>query len=133
VSQPGRAAIHVQSASGSHALSANIFTQHARGIQNFSSVPTTTLSADHNLFFTVPVTGVGVINWGSQNIVADPAFANPAQFDFHLLPHSPAIDATPSYGVSNDFEKQPRPMGINFDIGFDEALPPRLYLPLIVR
>lgn len=129
ISQPSRAAIHLQS-NGSFSFYANIFSQHTAGIKNFGIL---TPTEDYNLFFTVTTKFIGPMNQGSQSFTADPRFVNPAADDFHLAFASPAIDAAFSFGLSRDFEGQVRPMGNNYDIGFDEALPPRIFIPLILK
>ncbi|HLF25895.1 MAG TPA: choice-of-anchor Q domain-containing protein [Anaerolineae bacterium] len=128
-SQPSRAAIHIQNNGGTISLFANILTQHAQGIKNFGN---TTPTENYNLFFAIPTLLIGPFNSGGQSFTADPRFANLAADDYHLADGSPAIDATISFGVSTDFEGQPRPMGGDSDIGFDEALL-RVFLPLILR
>jgi hypothetical protein len=53
----------------------------------------------------------------------DPKFSDPASFDFHLRPDSPAIDAgiaLPS--VANDYDGRARPRGGRMDIGAYEYL-----------
>src|SRR6185295_9183266 len=67
-SASGRAAVHMQS-TGDFNFYANIFTNFARGLVNFGSVPTSTVSTDHNVFFsvTLPYLGQGVIE-GANDI-----------------------------------------------------------------
>ncbi len=50
----------------------------------------------------------------------DPAFADPAAWDYHLTAGSPAIDAGTHSGVRTDFEGDPRPANADYDLGADE-------------
>ena len=59
---------------------------------------------------------------GTGNLSLDPLFVNAASGDLHLLPCSPAIDAGTAIGApATDFDGDARPLGIGFDMGFDEA------------
>lgn len=60
---------------------------------------------------------IGVV--GAMNV--DPSFVNPQVRDYHLNLNSPARDMVDS-GPPTDFEGDPRPRGLRFDIGADEAL-----------
>jgi hypothetical protein len=57
---------------------------------------------------------------GTQN--TDPQFKDRAHNDYHLAATSPAKDVVDS-GPTQDFEGDPRPQGVRFDIGADEAPP----------
>lgn len=53
-------------------------------------------------------------------------FVNPSAKDFHLQPTSPAVEGGVDeqlYGVTFDFDENPRPLGTKFDIGAYEAIP----------
>jgi hypothetical protein len=56
---------------------------------------------------------------GMGNIDGDPRFAS--MTDFHLLPGSPAIDATTTAPPGRDVDGDPRPAGVRADIGADEV------------
>ena len=58
---------------------------------------------------------------GPGNIDLDPEFA--AADDYHLTLFSPCIDAGSDAGIHNDFDGEPRPLGMGFDMGFDEIPP----------
>ena len=50
----------------------------------------------------------------------DPLFIDPVNYDNHLKPDSPCIDAGINAGVYVDFDGDIRPQGLGFDIGADE-------------
>ena len=52
----------------------------------------------------------------------DPMFKDEAHRDYHLAPGSPAKDLVDT-GPATDFEGDPRPQGVRFDVGADEAPP----------
>ena len=73
------------------------------------------VSGSNNLWF-----GSGRAPWAlSDNVNADPRFADLAAFDFHLQPGSPAIHAGIDTGVATDFDGQPR----NHALGAFEPVP----------
>jgi hypothetical protein len=54
----------------------------------------------------------------SNNLIANPNFANVSANDFRLLSSSPAIDAGMTLSsVTSDFARNPRPQGAGHDIG----------------
>lgn len=55
---------------------------------------------------------------GASN--SNPNFMNEVTFDFHINGNSPAHDAF-TQGPAFDFEGDPRPRGVGFDVGADEA------------
>jgi hypothetical protein len=76
--------------------------------------------------------GDGTILIGTVNVIGDPAFANPAAWDYHLGPDSAAIDAGVDAGVLTDIDGDLR-LGLP-DIGADESMwSVSVYLPLVVR
>jgi hypothetical protein len=64
--------------------------------------------------------GFGTIYTGTVNLYDDPAFVDPASWDYHLTAGSPAIDAGVDAGVAADIDGELRPHGPGFDIGADE-------------
>jgi uncharacterized repeat protein (TIGR01451 family) len=120
---PSRAAVHMQS-TGDFNFYANIFTDFALGLRQAGIAPTSTVSTDHNVFFSVNSPYIGNaagFSIGAGDITGTVIFRDAPAFDFHLLPGSVAIDHAPSYGLETDFEEQNRPNGANFDVGFDEV------------
>jgi len=71
------------------------------------------------------VSSNSTLNWGPDNIDADPRFADADNNDFHLLPASPCIDAgDPNYKAEpneTDFEGNPRVVNGIIDMGPYEA------------
>jgi hypothetical protein len=76
-----------------------------------------------------------------QTVGGSPAFTavNPLAGDpklspsYHLTFGSDAIDAGVDAGVTVDLDGDPRPSGAGFDIGADELVIHRIYLPAILR
>jgi hypothetical protein len=85
----------------------------------------------------VPDDGAPIINYsciegwtgslgGMGNFDADPAFVHPATDDYHLLPHSPCINAGDPNYVSvpeeSDIDGDPRVLDGRIDMGVDEFI-----------
>jgi hypothetical protein len=85
------------------------------------------------LFDSVSVNTQGAVSGGTHNPSGLARFVDPAHDNFHLGPHSAAIDQAVNLGVTIDYDGDPRPIGAGFDIGFDEAVPFALFLPLVRR
>ncbi len=77
--------------------------------------------------------GGGSIFTGTVNVYGDPAFVDPASWDYHLTAGSAAIDVGVDAGVTVDMDGDPRPIGPKPDIGADEFYKGYIYLPLILR
>jgi hypothetical protein len=83
--------------------------------------------------------GSGDIFTGTLNVWGDPAFVAPDSGDYHIGSRSAAIDRGVDAGVSDDVDGDSRPLdgdsdGIDaFDIGADEAVWWRTYLPLALK
>ncbi|HQV28961.1 MAG TPA: choice-of-anchor Q domain-containing protein [Thermoflexales bacterium] len=92
-----------------------------------------TVFEDYTLFDAVPTPrGSGVLA-GAHSFTGTTGFAAPAADNYRLSSASSALDAGVDAGVGTDFEGTTRPFGAGFDIGYDEWVPPRAYLPLLAR
>jgi hypothetical protein len=56
----------------------------------------------------------------SNDLSGDPAFMDPAAWDYHIGSDSAAIDQGMGAGVTTDFEGDTRPQGAGYDVGADE-------------
>lgn len=78
----------------------------------------------------------GAVETGDLNYDGDPAFVDPARWDYHIGAGSPALDRGVATGVHSDMDGQRRPW-LAPDLGADEIWPDnvfiRAYLPLILR
>ena len=101
-----------------------IISGHAIGIEVTGSG---TVSEDYNLFYGNGADSSGSVNSGGHSLVGDPAFVNPAVFNYHLTAASAAINRGVDAGVYVDFEGDPRPRAGGFDIGYDESPFPSQY------
>jgi hypothetical protein len=111
---------------GPWVLTNTILADHTWGITATAESPyTVTIQADHTLWWNVPnrtqATGPGTVFITTTNDIEDnPAFADPATFDYHIGPTSPACDAGVEAGVTTDIDGEPRPGDGVPDIGADE-------------
>jgi predicted outer membrane repeat protein len=101
-----------------------IISGHAIGIEVTDSG---TVSEDYNLFSGNGADSSGSVNSGGHSLVGDPAFVNPAVFNYHLTAASAAINRGVDAGIYVDFEGDPRPQAGGFDIGYDESPFPSRY------
>jgi len=109
-------------------ISDTIITSYTVGISQTAG----SVNEDFNLFFGNGANTAGTVISGSHHQTGDPQFADPAGGDFHLRAGSPAINSGTDAGQIVDFEGDPRPTGVTFDIGYDEYRV-RLYLPVVRR
>jgi uncharacterized repeat protein (TIGR01451 family) len=70
--------------------------------------------------------GEGTILIGSVNVFDDPAYEDPASWDYHLTAGSAAINSGVDSGVTTDIDGHPRPVDTGYDIGADEYYHPAL-------
>ncbi len=120
-SAPGKAAVHMQSPTGDFSFFANIFSHFGKGLVQFGSAPTSTVSSAHNVFFSVGLHTIPLAITSTSDLSGTMLYRSAATDDYHLLPGSVAIDYAPSYGLDTDFDGQDRPAGDNYDVGFDEV------------
>lgn len=106
-------------AAGTVGISDTIVASHTVGIRREGGAGAI---ENYNLFFgnAVNLTGTLPVASGGQSLTCNPAFANPAADDYHLVNGSAAINAGANVGVAADFEGDARPSQGGFDIGFDE-------------
>ena len=120
--------IHITGDTGRYssvALTNTILTSHTVAI-TVTAGNTTTLNATLWRANTIPWNGnVTHVNDHS----GDPAFVDPAAGDYHIQSASAAADAGVDAGVVVDIDGLPRPQGLGYDIGADEAPP---YIALVV-
>jgi hypothetical protein len=80
------------------------------------------------------------LGYDTHSIISDPTqlFVHPDSGNYHLLPGTPAVDAGISLAdVLDDLEGNPRPSGMDYDVGAYEYIPlpdiePSIYLPFVV-
>ena len=86
---------------------------------------------------TMTVVGIhtsqGSVASDENRVTGDPLFVNPGADDYRLQSGSPAIDAGLDAGIAVDFEGEIRPSLNGFDVGYDEFVPIRVMLPIIMR
>jgi len=118
------------------ALTNNIIVSHTTGIYALTD---TTAIADNSLFFgnTVGNTGgPGTLSSTNEITGSAPLFVDPAGWDYHIGPDSPAIDTgitVPWLTTDIDGDTRPWPSGGDYDMGADEAQWRHVYLPLVLR
>src|SRR5262249_48862702 len=102
---------------GSVGITDTIFTSHTIALEQAGG----TVFQDYNLFFGNGTNSAGAVGGGAHSLTGNPRFVNPEGDNYHLGSGSLAVDAGTNAGVSSDFEGDPRPQGLGFDIGFDES------------
>jgi hypothetical protein len=108
-------------------LTNTIVTSHTWGITN--TVPaSSSVIADHTLFWANQSNGI----LGNNPVEGNPDFIDPNTENYHIGLHSAAIDAGVEAGVNSDIDGDLRPHGSAPDIGADEAMRWRVYLPLVL-
>lgn len=111
-------AVVVDNGNGGADIRDTIIAGHAVGIELVSGGA----YEDYNLYFNNTTNITGPVTPGGKSLPnSDPQFADPANDDYHLRFTSPAINAGSGVGVNFDIDGQPRPIGPQVDIGFDES------------
>jgi predicted outer membrane repeat protein len=115
--------------SGTVGITDTIITSHSIAISRTGGI----VFEDYNLFYTDPITRAGSISGGGHDVSGDPKFVDPVHDNFHILTGSAAIDKAIGVGIPIDFDNQARPFGGGFDIGYDEYVILKVYLPLVLK
>jgi predicted outer membrane repeat protein len=97
------------------------------------NVTTGFVALSHALFHDNGLDIQGSVALDENRVTGDPLFVNPGAGDFHLQVGSAAIDAGVDAGITADFEGEIRPSLNGFDVGYDEFVPIRVMLPIIMR
>jgi predicted outer membrane repeat protein len=107
---------------GSVAITNTIIANHTVGIENASG----TVVEDYSLFFANTNDTQGTVAGGGHSTYsisgADPHFLDPAADDYHLGLGSAAVDEGVDAGITTDIDGDPRPSGLGYEIGADEAI-----------
>lgn len=115
------------------ALSNTILSGHSTiGIQ-VSEGNTATLQATLWNGNGIDYCGAGMVMTGTINLFGDPSFVNPDMGDYHIHSGSAAIDSGVEAGVYKDIDGNRRPLGLGYEIGADEWMPPICFLPFVLR
>lgn len=118
-------------------LTNNIIVSHTTGIYAHPDPNPNAVTAAHTLFYGNGADTDGSTITSTDEITgSDPLFLDPAGWDYHILPGSPAIDAgaaIPWLTTDVDGEARPWPTGGDCDIGADEAYWRRVYIPLVLK
>jgi hypothetical protein len=128
----GGAGLHIEGDSVALTMTNNVVAGYAVGITN-TEPTSSTVTADHTLFHgNTTDYGAGVSS--TDEVSGDPRFLSPATFNYHIGPHSAAIDAGIAIPwLTSDIDGDPRPLDAGYDIGADEARWLPVYLPLTMK
>jgi predicted outer membrane repeat protein len=130
IASPTRAdAAAIVVVTGTLRVTNTIIVSHALGIQRDGG----TVVENFNLFFGSGADRSPGVAAGPNSITGNPRFANVWAGDYHLTEASPARNTGTNAGITTDFDGNPRPIGGAYDMGYDEWLPPRAYVPLVAR
>lgn len=95
---------------------------HATGIYNEGV--NDRVAQNYMLYFRNNQNTVGTVSGNTGNVAGDPAFINPSERDYFILPESAAINAGTDAGVTTDINGTVRPQLGGFDIGAYERPSP---------
>ncbi len=118
-------------------LTNNIIVGHTTGIYAYPDPNPNVVTATHTLFYGNGNDTDGSTITSTDEITgSDPLFLDPAGWNYHLRPNSPAIDTgttVPWLTTDVDGDARPWPTGGDYDIGADEAHWLPIYLPLVLK
>lgn len=128
-SNPDGSAIEV--ITGTTMITNTIITSYDVGINNQGA----SVQEDFNLFFGNGVDTQGIVGGGDNSLIGDPKFVDSTAGDYHIGEGSAALNMGIDAGVDTDFDGEARPLGLGFDIGFDELILSTFVsrLPLILK
>jgi hypothetical protein len=96
----------------------NLLSGHTLGI-SLTYPASSTISMDYTLLWNNTTDyASGVVHTNDRS--GDPAFVDPAAWDYHVGAGSAAIDQGTDAGVTTDWDGDVRPQGSGYDIGADE-------------
>ncbi len=103
---------------GTVGITDTIVVSHAIGIRQTGGA----VYADYNLFYNNTTSKIGAIGGGTHDVNGDPVFVDPVNDDYHLGSDSAAVDTGIDVAIATDFDRDVRPQGIGFDMGYNEVL-----------
>ncbi len=118
-------------ATGTVGITDTIISNYSIGISRTNGA----VYENYNLFSgtTISRSGSFVASSGTNDVIGDPKFADPASDNYHLRFGSAAIDTGIDVSVTTDIDGQARPFNGLFDIGYDEFVIYNIYLPLALK
>ena len=127
-SAPGEG-VRLSAGGGTNVLWNSIVVGHSTGV----TVPLGVATMDYNDYFDNAISVSGAA-FGAHSRTDNPQFEDRAAGDYHLAETSPLINiGDGSVSAPHDFEGDPRPIGSKPDMGADEYVRARVYLPVVLR
>jgi hypothetical protein len=128
----GQVGIETYNAASTVYVTNTIIYKHEVGLRR--NDPASTLISNYNLLSNTTNYAGGVTPGANDIKNKNPLFVDAANNNFHLDSSSPAIDKGTSNGAPPvDFEDESRPQGPKVDIGVDERLVLKVYIPVIQK